>query len=84
MEKRRPPKNGWREGTDPVQRWLRIATTVVVLGVFVYLSVSDGRNDSVLVIALAIGSVLVLLGYEGVVKLPLISRKDDEDDDGNE
>jgi len=78
---KKQPANGWRDGNDPVQRWLRIVTTLVVLGVFVFLSVSDGRNESILVIALALGSVLVLLGYEGVVKLPLINRRDDDGDE---
>ena len=76
------PKNGWREGRDPIQRWLRVVTTVVVLGVFVWLAVIDERRhgDDVLVLALALGAVLVLLGYEGVVRLPYIggNRKDDQ------
>jgi len=73
--------NGWRSGSDPVQRWLRIVTTLVVLGVFVYLSVSPDRGtDGVVVIALALGAALLLLGYEGVIRLPLIGK--DKDDDG--
>lgn len=79
--------NGWRQGYDPIQRWLRVATTLVILGTFVYLVVSDqdGVHD-VPTIALALGSVLVLLGYEGVVHLPFLSpggnvdRKDGGDD----
>lgn len=76
------PGNGWRDGRDPIQRWLRVVTTIVVLGVFVYLSVAPERGaDGVVVIALALGAVLLLLGYEGVVRLPLIG-KGKEDDDG--
>lgn len=74
--------NGWRDGTDPVQRWLRIVTTVVSLGVFVYLAIGQNRGtDDIVVIALAIGAVLVLLGYEGVVRLPFISRKSGDEYD---
>lgn len=75
--------NGWRDGRDPIQRWLRVVTTVVVLGVFVYLSVSPTRGaDGVVVIALALGAVLLLLGYEGVVKLPIIGGGGKDDKDG--
>ncbi len=76
-----PKKSGndWRDGHDPVQRWLRIVTTVTVLGVFVVLSIREDNNNDILVIALALGAVLVLLGYEGIVRLPLISRNDGED-----
>jgi hypothetical protein len=51
-------------------------TTIVVLGVFVYLAVSQvGGADRVVVIALALGAVLVLLGYEGILKLPIIGAE---------
>ena len=70
--------NGWRHGRDPVQRWLRIVTTVVVLGVFVYLAIGESNHEDIVVLALALGSVLVLLGYEGVVRLPFLDRKDDD------
>lgn len=74
--------NGWRAGYDPIQRWLRVVTTLVVLGVFVYLSIIPDRSaDRVVVIALALGAVLVLLGYEGIVRLPLIGRRKDGQDD---
>ena len=74
--------NGWREGRDPVQRWLRILTAIVCLIVFVWLTVDPTRNvDDLPTIALALGAVLVLLGYEGVVRLPMIGgdRKGGED-----
>jgi hypothetical protein len=69
------PDNGWRTGHDPIQRWLRVITTLVVLGVFVYLVVADpsGARD-LPTLALALGAVLMLLGYEGVVRLPFLSR----------
>jgi hypothetical protein len=71
--------NGWRTGRDPIQRWLRVITTVVVLGVFTYLAVAPDRGaDGVMVAALALGAVLLLLGYEGVVRLPLIGKDDDD------
>jgi len=68
--------NGWRSGRDPIQRWLRILTALTCLGVFVYLAVvGAGGADRVVVIALALGAVLVLLGYEGVLKLPIIGAE---------
>ena len=74
--------NGWRSGSDPIQRWLRVVTTLVVLGVFVYLAVNETRGaDGVVISALAIGSVLVLLGYEGIVRLPFIDRRDEHHDE---
>jgi len=72
--------NGWRDGTDPILRWLRIVTTIVVLGVFVYLATRETRGaDGVVVTALALGAVLLLLGYEGVIRLPMIDRRTDDD-----
>lgn len=77
--------NGWRTGRDPVQRWLRILTALTCLGVFVYLSVDPDSNvDDIPTIALALGSVLLLLGYEGLIKLPFIGKTPDnkgKDDD---
>jgi hypothetical protein len=82
------PTNGWRSGRDPVQRWLRVVTTIVVLGVFVYLSITlpstpiqTHAAEIVVVIALALGATLVLLGYEGLVKLPIIGRKESGDNE---
>jgi len=75
--------NGWRGGRDPAQRVLRILAVVVFLGSFVYLIVDPNRHvDSVPVTALVLGCVLVLLGYEGIVRLPYIGqRPDDKGDD---
>ena len=72
------PTNGWRAGYDPIQRWLRVVTVLVVLGTFVYLIVADqaGQRD-LPTIALALGAVLMLLGYEGVVRLPFLSSDGD-------
>lgn len=78
MGRATPPRstNGWRSGQDPIQRWLRILTALVCLGVFVYLAVAGmGGADRVVVIALALGAVLVLLGYEGILKLPIIGAE---------
>lgn len=73
--------NGWRKGRDPVQRWLRVVTIIVMLAVLVYLSVTPSSGtDRVVIITLALGSVLLLLGYEGVVRLPIIGKKDDDQD----
>lgn len=71
------PTNGWREGRDPIQRLLRILTTLVCLGVFVYMIVEPGRSvDDWPTIALALGAALVLLGYEGIVRLPFLGKPD--------
>jgi hypothetical protein len=71
------PTNGWREGRDPVQRLLRILTVLVCLGTFVYLIADPGRSvDDWPTIALALGAALVLLGYEGIVRLPFLGKPD--------
>jgi len=67
--------NGWREGRDPIQRWLRIITSFACLGVFVFLAVEPTRRDWP-TLALALGAVLVLLGYEAIVRLPYLGRPD--------
>lgn len=75
------PTNGWRLGRDPIQRWLRIVTTIVVLAVFVYLAIGQDRgSDDLVVIALALGAVLVLLGYEGVIRLPFLDKRETRDE----
>lgn len=72
----------WREGHDPVQRWLRVLTALVCLGVFVFLGVNPDRGvDDLPVLALALGAVLLLLGYEGLIKLPIIGTGDVPDRD---
>lgn len=66
----------WRSGHDPIQRWLRILTVVVLLGVFVYLAVDPDRGfDAEPTIALALGAILLLLGYEGVIRLPMFNGR---------
>jgi hypothetical protein len=70
--------NGWRDGRDPVQRWLRVLTSIVCLVVFVFLGVSPDRGvDDLPVLALALGAVLLLLGYEGLIRLPIIGGPGD-------
>lgn len=85
MPERKKPVNGWRAGTDPIQRWLRITTTVVLLAVFVYSATirESTTTEGLLITALALGSVLLLLGYEGVIRLPMIGRsqEDEEEED---
>lgn len=77
--------NGWRAGYDPIQRWLRVVTTVVVLGVFVYLVVSDSDGSRDLpTLALALGAVLMLLGYEGVIRLPVLSGQESDRKEGTD
>jgi hypothetical protein len=66
--------NGWRNGRDPVQRWLRAVTSLVCLGVFAYLAVARPTVDAVPSLALALGALLLLLGYESAIRIPGISR----------
>lgn len=73
------PQNGWKTGSDPVQRALRVVTAIVLLGVFVYLSVDNRGIDTLPTAGLALGAVMILLGYEGLVRLPGIGRKDDDE-----
>jgi hypothetical protein len=69
------PTNGWRSGRDPVQRWLRAVTALTCLAVFVYLSVVRQTVDVVPTLALALGALLLLLGYESAIRIPGISRE---------
>lgn len=83
-DERHSATNGWREGHDPIQRWLRIVTTIVVLGVFVFLAVDPARRATggdFPTLALVIGCVLVLLGYEGAIRLPFIGRNGNSDNE---
>jgi hypothetical protein len=68
------PTNGWRTGRDPVQRWLRAVTVIVCLVVFFYLATTRQTVDVVPTLALALGALLLLLGYESAIRVPGISR----------
>jgi hypothetical protein len=49
------------------------------LGVFTFLAVvNQGGTEKLAAAALALGAVLLLLGYEGVVRLPYIGRKEND------
>jgi hypothetical protein len=69
MATTKPKSNGWKNGYDPALRILRIVTAVTVLAVFVILAL-DPTGDDLGTLALAVGTVLILLGYESVVRLP--------------
>ncbi len=74
-------RNGWRAGTDPTQRWLRIVSTVVVLGIMVLIVV---REQDPQLFLMAIGALLVLMGFAVSLKLPDIFKGDTDgrsDDD---
>lgn len=73
--------NGWRSGRDPALRWLRIITALALLGVFIFLSIDDRPVERLPIIGLALAALLILLGYEGLVRVPLIGRKERDDDD---
>lgn len=76
----REPSNGWRTGQDPVQRRLRVVATLICLGVFVYLAVDRDRHlDALPTLGLLMAAILILLGYERVVRLPYIGKRDNED-----
>jgi hypothetical protein len=67
--------NGWRSGSDPVQRWLRVVTSIVFLAVVVMLATDADAipNDDLPTLMLMLGSLFVLLGYEAVVRW-IVSR----------
>jgi hypothetical protein len=74
------PKNGWRNGYDPVQRHLRIAAAVVFLSVIAWLVVIRETNDYP-TLALLLGALFLLLGYETIVSLPFTSRRNGSKED---
>lgn len=78
----REPSNGWRTGQDPVQRRLRIVAVVVFGAVVVYLSVDRSRSvtDTIATIALLLAAIMILLGYERIVRLPYIGRRKGDDE----
>jgi len=67
--------NGWRTGRDPIQRWLRIVASLVCLVVFAWLALDPARRDWP-TLTIALGALLVLLGYEAIVRLPYLGRPD--------
>lgn len=74
-------RNGWRSGTDPILRWLRAGTVVAFVIVFVIVALDRDRDTThvLAVLGIVVGSVLILLGYQSVVRLPGIGR-DEEDE----
>jgi hypothetical protein len=76
---------GWQSGRDPVQRWLRIVSAAVFLGLSAYL-LADGRGGATPLPAagIAVGTLLILLGYERLIRLPGIGRdpKDEKEGEG--
>jgi hypothetical protein len=75
MIKKPSDGNGWRAGRDPIQRWLRIIASVVCLIVFAWLALDPSRRDWP-TLTIALGALLVLLGYEAIVRLPYLGRSD--------
>lgn len=76
MTKKPPlPDNGWRSGRDPIQRWLRIIASVICLVVFAWLALDPSRRDWP-TLTISLGALLVLLGYEAIVRLPYLGRPD--------
>ena len=57
--------NGWRDGRDPIVRWLRAGSVVAFLVVIVVVSLDHERDVTTVapILGLAIGAVLILLGY---------------------
>lgn len=78
------PSNGWREGRDPILRWLRIGATVAFVVVAVVVALDRDREASTFIPALGLmlGAVLILLGYASIIRLPYIGRDDDDKDGG--
>jgi hypothetical protein len=77
MTKRPVPDNGWRSGRDPIQRWLRIIASIVCLVVFAWLALDPSRRDWP-TLTIALGALLVLLGYEAIVRLPYLGRPENQ------
>lgn len=77
-----PSGNGWRSGSDPIIRWLRAGMVVALVAVAVVVSLDRDRDigSALPVLGLAVGAALILLGYAGVVRLPVIGREDEEDE----
>lgn len=73
--------NGWRDGHDPAQRILRITSGLVTLAVFVVMALDPARAGNLGALALAAGVLLVLLGYESLVRLPIIGKDGDKKKD---
>jgi hypothetical protein len=69
------PDNGWRSGRDPIQRWLRIIASIICLVVFAWLALDPSRRDWP-TLTISLGALLVLLGYEAIVRLPYLGRSD--------
>lgn len=74
--------NGWRTGRDPVQRRLRIITSLVMLTTFVVLTVvpPERGTEHLAFAGLTLAALLILLGYEGLIRLPVIGRRNDDDE----
>jgi hypothetical protein len=76
-------RNGWRSGTDPILRWLRAGTVIAFVVVVLVVALDRDRDTAhvLAVLGIVVGSVLILLGYQGVVRLPVIGRDDEEKED---
>jgi hypothetical protein len=73
----REQTNGWRTGRDPAQRWLRIFSTLAILATILLVVIRGNIPATDLTALVFIGTILVLLlGYEGLVHLPVIRVSD--------
>jgi hypothetical protein len=71
VEPTKPPTNGWRQGTSRVQQWLRIGTAIIFLGVATVIAL-DPLRDDLPTILVFVGALLILLGYESIIRFPKI------------
>ena len=70
--------NGWRTGSDPTLKALRIIVVLAILGLLVYIVVRDTDPDSTIV-ALFIGALFAaLFGYS--LALPFVVKRRDKDE----
>ena len=74
--------NGWREGRDPILRWLRAGAAVAFVVVAVVVALDRDRDAATLTVALGfvVGAALILLGYASLIRLPMVGRDDKADD----
>lgn len=71
---------GWDGGSDPVQRWLRIVSVLVFLGLTVYLLSDRAAGVNVIpAVGIVVGTLLILLGYERLIRLPGVGRRKDDE-----
>ena len=72
--------NGWKLGTDPILRPLRVGATIMAIGVFAALVLDHDRATDLGPMAFAFALLVLLLGYEGLARrVPGIGGEDKDE-----